>query len=305
MGAHSYAIPRASGRQPSLLTSQPTAIKVIPDVYEIYDTKDFNVNRRLSVNGFEMRPRQLSRSGECVFDPVPTYHGAYGPQAESIAFEASQQYIHEQSRLTSDDTSSTNSSVGDSHVAQPRLLSQPPTPVAGRWRSSTGQADTAICDMHYDKIPYADENSLGQLHVNRTMNTGFYSRSVGSETEPTIPSSTPSPSHRSNCLPSSLLSQSDTIVSNAPKVANIDSRQGPAAGLMSSFSTKASSTVPKRYKCAVCTKRFTRPSSLITHMYSHTGEKPHKCPVPSCGRRFSVVSNLRRHIKIHETEKSH
>jgi uncharacterized Zn-finger protein len=217
-----------------------------------------------------------------------------------------------------------------SHVAQPRLLSQPPTPVAGRWRSSTGQADTAICDMHYDKIPYADENSLGQLYVNRTMNTGFYSRSVGSETEPTIPSSTPSPSHRSNCLPSSLLSQSDTIVSNAPKLANIDSRQGPAAGLMSSFSTKASSTVPKRYKCAVCTKRFTRPSSLTTHMYSHTGEvspvrmppstceivllaekvhlhkkKPHKCPVPSCGRRFSVISNLRRHIKIHETEKSH
>lgn len=113
MRAHSYAIPRASGRQPSLLTSQPTAVKVIPDVYEIYDTKDFNANRRLSVNGFEMRPRQLSRSGECVFDPVPTYHGAYGPQAESIPFEASQQYIHEQSRLTSDDTSSTNSSVGD------------------------------------------------------------------------------------------------------------------------------------------------------------------------------------------------
>ncbi|KAH8551359.1 hypothetical protein K450DRAFT_158520, partial [Umbelopsis ramanniana AG] len=54
----------------------------------------------------------------------------------------------------------------------------------------------------------------------------------------------------------------------------------------------------KRYKCTVCTKRFTRPSSLTTHMYSHTGEKPHKCPVSSCGRRFSVVSNLRRHIKI-------
>ncbi|KAI8978912.1 hypothetical protein BDB01DRAFT_852140 [Pilobolus umbonatus] len=56
---------------------------------------------------------------------------------------------------------------------------------------------------------------------------------------------------------------------------------------------------PRRYKCTLCAKRFTRPSSLATHMHSHTGEKPYKCTVEGCGRRFSVVSNLRRHAKIH------
>ncbi|CEG79358.1 Putative C2H2 conidiation transcription factor FlbC [Rhizopus microsporus] len=55
----------------------------------------------------------------------------------------------------------------------------------------------------------------------------------------------------------------------------------------------------KRYVCHLCSKRFTRPSSLTTHIYSHTGEKPFKCPVGECGRQFSVVSNLRRHAKIH------
>ncbi|KAI8327227.1 hypothetical protein EDC96DRAFT_532371 [Choanephora cucurbitarum] len=62
---------------------------------------------------------------------------------------------------------------------------------------------------------------------------------------------------------------------------------------------RSSSPVNKRYSCSVCHKRFTRPSSLTTHMYSHTGEKPFECTVEGCGRKFSVVSNLRRHAKIH------
>ncbi|WP_368858692.1 C2H2-type zinc finger protein [Oceanobacillus saliphilus] len=33
------------------------------------------------------------------------------------------------------------------------------------------------------------------------------------------------------------------------------------------------SNAQKKHKCKVCDKRFTRPSSLQTHMYSHTGEK--------------------------------
>ncbi|KAI8047541.1 uncharacterized protein B0P05DRAFT_592622 [Gilbertella persicaria] len=64
-------------------------------------------------------------------------------------------------------------------------------------------------------------------------------------------------------------------------------------------SSVTSSQAPRRYKCTLCVKRFTRPSSLATHMHSHTGEKPYKCVVEGCGRRFSVVSNLRRHSKIH------
>lgn len=35
---------------------------------------------------------------------------------------------------------------------------------------------------------------------------------------------------------------------------------------------KTSNATPRRYKCTLCVKRFTRPSSLATHMHSHTGE---------------------------------
>jgi hypothetical protein len=53
------------------------------------------------------------------------------------------------------------------------------------------------------------------------------------------------------------------------------------SSMMSQFSSKVSSSAQKKHKCVVCDKRFTRPSSLQTHMYSHTGEKRkslHKVP---------------------------
>jgi len=70
--------------------------------------------------------------------------------------------------------------------------------------------------------------------------------------------------------------------------------------MMGQFSSKVASSTQKKHKCKVCDKRFTRPSSLQTHMYSHTGEKPFQCEVEGCGRHFSVVSNLRRHRKVHK-----
>ena len=73
--------------------------------------------------------------------------------------------------------------------------------------------------------------------------------------------------------------------------------------MMGQFNSKVSSNTQKKHKCKICDKRFTRPSSLQTHMYSHTGEKPYACEAEGCGRHFSVVSNLRRHRKVHKGDR--
>ncbi|KAI9296551.1 hypothetical protein K502DRAFT_289276 [Neoconidiobolus thromboides FSU 785] len=70
---------------------------------------------------------------------------------------------------------------------------------------------------------------------------------------------------------------------------------------MTSFPSKPLNPAHKRYRCTICGKGFSRPSSLTTHTYSHTGEKPFRCNVEGCGRQFSVVSNLRRHGKVHQS----
>jgi uncharacterized Zn-finger protein len=49
--------------------------------------------------------------------------------------------------------------------------------------------------------------------------------------------------------------------------------------------------------CKICQKLFERPSTLKTHMNSHTGERPYFCPNDSCNRSFSVRSNMNRHYR--------
>lgn len=145
-------------------------------------------------------------------------------------------------------------------------------------------------------------------------NYPYYSTSVGSvDSSVTDYSSTTSESYESRTLPR----PASLLAGSAPP--------GPQS-MMSQFSSKMPSNTQKKHKCKVCDKRFTRPSSLQTHMYSHTGEKrmsiPPKavskprestrtdilvlafaCDVDGCGRHFSVVSNLRRHKKVHKGEK--
>ncbi|KAH9946915.1 hypothetical protein B0H21DRAFT_692991 [Amylocystis lapponica] len=53
------------------------------------------------------------------------------------------------------------------------------------------------------------------------------------------------------------------------------------------------------HQCTVCFKMFPRPSGLATHMNSHSGAKPYKCPIPTCTKSFAVRSNAKRHLRTH------
>lgn len=101
--------------------------------------------------------------------------------------------------------------------------------------------------------------------ISSNTNYPYYSASVGSvDSSVTDYSSTTSESYE-NGLPSRTLPRpSNLLTGSAPP--------GPQS-MMSQFSSKMPSNAQKKHKCKVCDKRFTRPSSLQTHMYSHTGEK--------------------------------
>jgi hypothetical protein len=76
-----------------------------------------------------------------------------------------------------------------------------------------------------------------------------------------------------------------------------------ARSMMHRFNSRPPSNSKKNHVCRICGKTFARPSSLTTHTYSHTGQKPFKCEQEGCGKKFNVVSNLRRHYKVHKTKK--
>ncbi len=101
-------------------------------------------------------------------------------------------------------------------------------------------------------------------------------------TSSSISSSTGYPSYFGGSVDSSVSDYSNT----GSDIESVSSRTSPRPSgllnggippapqsMMGQFSSKVSSSTQKKHKCKVCDKRFTRPSSLQTHMYSHTGEK--------------------------------
>ena len=210
--------------------------------------------------------------------------------------------------------------------------------------SDPGSGDAArphrnsLIDVNYRGIPHDDRRSFadaldagqGMLAMSQETPRAIYppgSRSRGSTDSygfPSTHSTSSSISSASNYGSGYYAGSIDSSVSDystaGSDIESVTSRTLPRPNLMTQpppapqsmmgqFSSKVSSSTQKKHKCKVCDKRFTRPSSLQTHMYSHTGEKRKCCAHTShnrelCGlwRRVLLTRMQHFHVKLRGAE---
>jgi hypothetical protein len=66
---------------------------------------------------------------------------------------------------------------------------------------------------------------------------------------------------------------------------------------MPSESTRKTSTLPPKFLCELCPKKFTRNSNLRAHSRTHSNERPYRCP--TCDKGFHRPNDFKRHQETH------
>ncbi|KAI0462165.1 hypothetical protein LJB42_004253 [Komagataella kurtzmanii] len=68
-------------------------------------------------------------------------------------------------------------------------------------------------------------------------------------------------------------------------------------------SSKTPQKNPSIYACSLCSKRFTRPYNLKSHLRTHADERPFQCSI--CGKAFARSHDRKRHEDLHSGERKY
>lgn len=179
--------------------------------------------------------------------------------------------------------------------------------------------------LNYSMIPsnnldishhHSNSSSLNQLGINHSSNFSISSSTSSNfSAVPAPPQTAPSSNSSSNDISASYPPMNPNFIYSFPnqamRVGNNPHTPNNIGINSNSIKKKRRQTTTMydmtpetaaRNRCSICNKQFKRPSSLQTHLYSHTGEKLFRCPWPECGRYFSVKSNMTRHARLHERD---